>query len=157
MKKNIIIAVETIIIVILIVILLSNSNSTGTKETPKEDPNKALIGIYYNEQDRQTIRLEENNICMFVDENRECSYSVENDIIKIHTTFYTIEASNPSIVKLYKSMKECEEDLKTNHAYSNLQNAKCVETELAKQDSEARIINNGNGLFVSNKIFNKIA
>lgn len=158
MKKNIIIAVETLIIVILVVLLLNNRTTTGTKETPKEDPNKAVIGIYHNAQDKQTIRLEENNKCMYIEDHLFCSYSVENDIIKIHTTYFIVEADNMeklTLVKAYKTMDECNEDLTKEKAYKDLINIRCKEQDLAKQDHEARIVNNG--LLVNNKVFNKIA
>lgn len=158
MKKNIIIAIETITIIILIVILLNNgSNEKEAKEEPIEDPNKAVIGIYHNEQDNQTIRLEENNLCVFLQEHFFCSYSVENNIIKLHITYFVVDADNIenlTLIKSYKTMSECNEDLTKEKAYKNLKNIRCKEQEL-NMDREARIVNNG--LLVSDKIYTKIA
>lgn len=139
MNKNIIIIIETIIILILLFVLIISKSDIGTNIG-----NNKLIGTYYYEKENRTIRIEENNKCMFQKEDQECTYKVDNEVINLHITWYMVEAQGDlTLIEHYNSLEQCNEALKTKDAYKTAINPKCKEQNISTFNYEARIVDEG--------------
>ena len=158
MKKNIIIIIQAVIIVILIVLLLVSNNGSSKKqeeqEQPKEDPNKEVIGIYYNDKQGKSIKLLENSECYYRDNSHTCEYRKENKKVIFTLTSYRYDADDTNDIHNYTIFTKIEDCKKTLEEDEKLKQVKGIYCKEYKTEQEADILNNG--LLVNSIVYNKI-